>query len=278
MTRYWLDDRLVDAADARVSVLDHGFTVGDGVFETVLVRDGAPFAITRHLARLQRSLAGLGIDGPSTDRVREAVDAVVAGSGVSTDFSRLRITVTSGAGPFGSDRGDATATLVVTLAAAAPWPPTTSLATVPWTRNERSAIAGLKTTSYAENAIALAEAKRHGASEAVLADTQGRLSECTGSNVFVVVDGVVHTPSLDTGCLAGVTRELVLEWGTPVADLRESHLPYDVLTTADEVFITSSTRDVHPVTRIDGRELVAGPVTLALRHAFDGAARSEVDP
>lgn len=278
MTRFWLDDRLVDAADARVSVLDHGFTVGDGVFETILVRDGAPFALTRHLARLQRSLAGLGIDGPATGRVREAVEAVVSGSGVGTDFSRLRITVTSGAGPFGSDRGDAAATLVVTLAEAAPWPATTSIATVPWARNERSAIAGLKTTSYAENAIALAEAKRRGASEAVLADTHGRLSECTGSNVFVVLDGVVHTPSLDTGCLAGVTRELVLEWGADVAELRESHLPYDVLAEADELFITSSTRDVHPVTRVDERELDAGPVTLALRTRFEQAARSEVDP
>jgi len=278
VTRYWVDDRLVDVDDARVSVLDHGFTVGDGVFETILVRDGVPFALTRHLARLQRSLDGLGIDGPPTEQVREAVGAVVAGSGVATDFSRLRITVTSGAGPFGSDRGDATATLVVTLAAAAPWPPTTSLATVPWTRNERSAIAGLKTTSYAENAIALAEAKRRGASEAVLADTQGRLSECTGSNVFVVVDGAVLTPSLDTGCLAGVTRELVLEWGRDVAPMDEAHLPYDVLASADEVFITSSTRDVHPVTRIDDRELAAGPVTAALSAAFDKAARSEVDP
>jgi branched-chain amino acid aminotransferase len=278
VTRYWLDDALVDAAEARVSVLDHGFTVGDGVFETILVRDGVPFALTRHLARLQRSMAGLGIEGPASDRVRTAVEAVVAGSGVGTAFSRLRITVTSGAGPFGSDRGDAAPTLVVTLAEAAPWPATTSLATVPWTRNERSAIAGLKTTSYAENAIALAAAKRRGASEAVLADTQGRLSECTGSNVFVVLDGVVHTPSLDTGCLAGVTRELVLEQGGAVAELRESHLPYDVLATADEVFITSSTRDVHPVTRIDERELAAGPVTLALRSEFERAARSEVDP
>ena len=278
MTRYWLDDGMVDAADARVSVLDHGLTVGDGVFETILVRGGVPFALTRHLARLERSLAGLGIEGPPAGRVREAVDAVVAGSGVPTAFSRLRITVTSGAGPFGSERGDVPATLVVTLAAANPWPPTTTLATVPWSRNERSAIAGLKTTSYAENAIALADAKRRGASEAVLADTQGRLSECTGSNVFVVVDGVVHTPSLDTGCLAGVTRELVLEWGRDTADLRESHLPYDVLRSADEVFITSSTRDVHPVTRIDDRTLDAGPVSVALRAVFAERARVDIDP
>jgi branched-chain amino acid aminotransferase len=278
VTRYWVNNGLVDAERATVSVLDHGLTVGDGVFETILVRDGGPFALTRHLDRLRRSLAGLGIDGPDDAVVRDAVAAVVAGSGVATDFSRLRITVTSGAGPFGSDRGDADPTLVVTLAAAAPWPATTSLATVPWRRNERSAIVGLKTTSYAENAIALAEAKRRGASEAVLADTRGRLSECTGSNVFVVVDGVVLTPSLDTGCLAGVTRELVLEWGREVVELREAHLLYDVLETADEAFITSSTRDVHPVTSIDDRELEVGDRTRALVEVFARRSRETVDP
>ena len=278
MTRYWVGDGLVDAEHAVVSVLDHGLTVGDGVFETILVRGGGPFALSLHLARLRRSLAGLGIPGPPDALVREAVGAVVAGSGVPTDFARLRITVTSGAGPFGSDRGDAAPTLVVTMTAASPWPPTTSLATVPWTRNERSATAGLKTTSYAENAIALAHAKRLGASEAVLADTLGRLSECTGSNVFVVVDGVVLTPSLDTGCLAGVTRELVLRWGTAVADIREAHLPLDVLSSADEVFITSSTRDVHPVVRVDDRAIEAGPVTARLAATFGSRARVEIDP
>jgi branched-chain amino acid aminotransferase len=278
VTRFWVHDALRDADDATVSVLDHGFTVGDGVFETILVRDGTPFALTLHLQRLARSSAGLGIRPVDEAQVRDAVDAVVRESGVATDFSRLRITVTSGVGPFGSDRGDTPPTLVVTMTPAAPWPPTTTLATVPWTRNERSATAGLKTTSYAENAIALAEAKRRGASEAVLADTLGRLSECTGSNVFVVVDGVVHTPSLDTGCLAGVTRELVLRWGSDVVAMRETHLPYDVLRSADEVFITSSTRDVHPVVRIDDRELEPGPVTALVSEGFESRARTEVDP
>ena len=273
-----MHDALVDAEQATVSVLDHGLTVGDGVFETILVRDGTPFALSLHLTRLARSSAGLGIRPIEEERVRAAVDAVVRGSGVATDFSRLRITVTSGVGPFGSDRGDAEPTLVVTMTPAAPWPPTTTLATVPWARNERSATAGLKTTSYAENAVALAEAKRRGASEAVLADTLGRLSECTGSNVFVVVDGEVLTPSLDTGCLAGVTRELVLAWGADIVAMREAHLPYDVLLSADEVFITSSTRDEHPVVRVDDRELEAGPVTAMLSEVFETRARAQVDP
>ena len=99
MTRYWVNDALVDAEHATVSVLDHGLTVGDGVFETVLVREGSPFAITRHLARLQRSLAGLGIAGPDPALIRRAVDAVVSSSGVATDFSRpsRRVRAPSGA-------------------------------------------------------------------------------------------------------------------------------------------------------------------------------------
>ena len=278
MTQYWVGQGLVDAERAVVSVLDHGLTVGDGVFETILVRDGVPFALTRHLARLGRSLAGLGIAGPSDSLLRDAVAAVVRDSGIPSSFSRLRITVTSGAGRFGSERGDADPTLIVTMTPAPAWPPTTTLATVPWTRNERSAIAGLKTTSYAENAIALATARRRGASEAVLADTTGRLSECTGSNVFVVIDGEVLTPSRDTGCLAGITRDLVLEWGHDVVEMREAHLPYDVLSSADEVFITSSTRDVHPVVRIDDRVLVAGPVTALLAKVFATRAGDEIDP
>jgi branched-chain amino acid aminotransferase len=264
--------------EAHVSVLDHGLTVGDGAFETILVRDGVPFALTRHLERLARSLAGLGIPSVDQARVRTAVAAVVDSAGTDAARARLRITVTSGDGPFGSERGDSTPTLVVTLTPASPWPATTTLATVPWVRNERSAIAGLKTTSYAENAVALAQAHRRGASEAVLADTAGRLSECTGSNVFVVVDDELLTPALRSGCLAGVTRELVLEWAPAVAIVREADLPYDILFSADEVFITSSTRDVHPVVRVDDRELPVGPVTVDVAAEFQRRSALTADP
>jgi branched-chain amino acid aminotransferase len=276
--RFWVDDRLVLPAEAHVDVLDHGLTVGDGVFETLLVRDGVPFALTRHLARLGRSLAGLGFAGPGEARVREAVAAVVQDAGDDASFARLRITVTSGVGPLGSDRGTVDPTLVVTCVPAKAWPATSSLATVPWVRNERSAVAGLKTTSYAENAVALAAAHERGASEAVFADTQGRLCEGTGSNVFVVVDGEVLTPHLRSGALAGVTRELVLEWAPAVAPVREADLPYDVLVTAAEVFITSSTRDVHPVDRVDDRMLAVGPITTDVAAEFARRAALDVDP
>lgn len=266
---FWVNGRLVPAEEATVSVLDHGLTVGDGVFETVLVRDGVPFALSRHLARLAGSAAGLGLTGLDTSVLRAAAGSVVAAAtGDLARRARLRITVTSGTGPVGSARGDGALTVVVTLTPAAAWPPTTTIATVPWVRNERSAMTGIKTTSYAENAVALAHAQHSGASEAVLANTRGELCEGTGSNVFVVVDDVVMTPPLSSGCLAGVTRDLVLEWAADVTSMREADLPYDVLQRADEVFLTSSTRDVHPVTAVDGRTLAAGPVTAAVSAAF----------
>jgi branched-chain amino acid aminotransferase len=134
---------------------------------------------------------------------------------------------------------------------------------------------GLKTTSYAENAVCLAEARADGFSEAILGNLAGNLCEGTGSNVFVVIDGRVITPPVTDGCLAGITRDLVVEW----FDVEERSLPLSVLDTADEVFITSSTRDVHPVERVGVRLLDApGPVTAGLATEFRARSRADADP
>ena len=167
----WVDGALVDDADAVVSAFDHGLTVGDGVFETVKVLDAVPFALRRHLDRLARSAAGLGLQTPDLAQVGDACSRVVAQAPVGRH--RLRITYTGGLSPLGSGRGDAKPTLVIALAPMDPWPESTKVAVVPWPRNERGALAGLKTTSYAENVVALAYAKRLGAGEALFADTRG---------------------------------------------------------------------------------------------------------
>jgi len=147
---------------------------------------------------------------------------------------------------------------------------------VPWTRNERGALTGLKTTSYAENVVALARAHEHGASEALFGNTVGQLCEGTGSNVFVVLDGEIHTPPVVSGCLPGITRALTVEW----TGAKETDLPLDVLERADEVFLTSTLRDVQAVHRIDGRELpgVPGPVTAKAMRVFDEQAGADLDP
>ncbi|MBS2938242.1 aminotransferase class IV [Nocardioides sp. J2M5] len=258
--RAWIDGSLLaDPGQGAVAVTDHGFTVGDGVFEAVKTIHGTPFALTRHLARLERSAAGLGLPAPDLDHVRAGVAAVLADGADVDAMGRLRITWTAGPHPMGSGRGGGPPTLVVAYSAIEPAPRSTTVVTVPWTRNENGATAGLKTTSYAENVIALAHAQRHGGSEAVLANTAGHLCEGTGSNVFYVLDGELRTPSLASGCLAGITRDLVVEWcgarevDEPLADVRDR---------ASEAFLVSTTRDVQAISRWDDRDLPApGPVT-----------------
>ncbi|GHC82723.1 aminotransferase class IV [Streptomyces flavofungini] len=272
--KIWLNGGLQDLDSARVSVLDHGLTVGDGIFETVKAVAGRPFALTRHLDRLARSARGLGLPEPDLDEVRRACAAVIAANPMA--LGRLRITYTGGLSPLGSDRGDQGPTLVVALGEAARRPDSTAVITVPWTRNERGALTGLKTTSYAENVVALARATEQGATEALFANTVGQLCEGTGSNVFVVLDGEIHTPPVSSGCLAGITRALAVEW----TGAHETDLPLDVLDRADEVFLTSTLRDVQGVHRVDDRQLpgAPGPVTAKAMRVFDERAGDDLDP
>ncbi len=273
----WLNGAVVDLDAARVSVLDHGLTVGDGVFETAKVVGGVPFALTRHLSRLASSAAGLGLVPPPQPHLRDAVAATLeANADRSTEPMRLRITLTGGTSPLGSERGDDGPTLVVALAPLRSWAPTAKVVVVPWTRNERAPTAGLKTTSYADNVVALARAKAEGGTEALFANTVGDLCEGTGSNVFLVVAGELVTPPLSSGCLSGVTRALVLEWTGAV----ERDLPLAALDQATEVFLTSSTRDVQGVHAVGGRDLAGapGPVTTAAAQEFARRAVEDVDP
>jgi len=276
--RVWVNGRLLEAGEAGVSALDHGVTVGDGVFETAKIVDGQGFAPTRHARRLDRSMAGLGLPPADHGVIAEGVDAVL-GAGDPIPFGRLRYTVTGGAGPLGSDRHDSALTYIVT-AGEQPRPPASGkVSVVPWTRNERAATVGLKTTSYAENVIALARAKEAGAIEAVFANTRGELCECTGSNVFVVVDGEILTPPPESGLLEGITRALVIEWCREDGlTVHEQTLPLSVLESADEVFITSSTRDVLAVHAVDDRSLEPGPVTARAAKLFAARAAADLDP
>ena len=141
----WVDGALLDEQEAKISAYDHGLTVGDGVFETIAVRDGRPLAVTRHLARLVRSAVALGLPAPDTGSLRTAVDEVTTAADV-TDVV-LRVVYTSGSGPLGSDRGDSSPTAAVLLGPAPERPPSTDVVTVPWPRNERGALVEVETTS-----------------------------------------------------------------------------------------------------------------------------------
>ncbi len=275
----WVDGRLVAPEQPSVSALDHGITVGDGAFETCKVEDGVVFARRRHARRLDRSLATLGLPTADHDVIDAGVEAVLAAGG-PLGFGRLRYTVTAGTAPPGSGRVGAPLTYIVT-AAPQPRPPESGTASlVPWVRNERAPTVGAKTTSYADNVVALAHARARGADEALFANTRGELCEGSGSNVFVALGGVLRTPPLASGCLAGVTRELVLKWcreeGVPVV---EEDLPVGVLARAEEVFLTSSTKDVLAVRAVDDRDLPApGPLTTRAAAVFACRSVDGCDP
>ncbi|WP_345736255.1 aminotransferase class IV [Prosthecobacter algae] len=264
----WLNGRLQSLEEARLSPLDHGLLVGDGVFETLVARGGRPFAAREHYARLQRSCDVTGLHCISEEVFEESMREVMAANGLVD--ARVRVTLTSGDGPLGSDRGAGRGTVLVVATPLKPWPPTENVQLAPWTRNSRGALAGVKSVSYGENVRALMYAKERGCGEALVVNESNQLCEGTGSNVFVVLEGRLLTPPLSSGCLAGITRQLVLEACVKEGIVcLEEDLPAVVLEECEEAFLTSSTRDVHPIAGLNGRSLKApGPVTLAVQQAF----------
>lgn len=275
----WLNGELVPASAATVSVYDRGFTSGDGVFETLKVVRGEPFALSRHLRRLAESAHIIGFTPPTEGELRAAVaQTVEANLARLGQLGRLRITLTAGR-PAGAgsvpSRSDSDLTLVLTADPQAPHPPELNIVSVPWPHNERGPLVGAKTTSYADNLAVLEQVRQKGADEALISDTQGRICEATTANVLLGIDGALVTPSLKTGCLGGVTRSLLLEWG--IASERDVLIAD--LGTATEMLLSSSTRNLIPVARCDAHIYAApGPLGAAAIEEFTRRAAEQIDP
>jgi branched-chain amino acid aminotransferase len=274
----WINGHLAGPGEANLPVDDHGLITGDGAFETLLALDQprrTAFAVSRHLERLRRSCQVLGIEVPrADDEIRDAIDVCAA---AAPSAGIVRITVTSGRGPLSSLRGDGPGSVIVIAGGSRPvYQPGTSVILFPHPRNERGAMAGVKTSSYAENVVALHQAHERGASEAIFGNTRGELCEGTGTNIFWVDDDRIHTPRLDSGCLAGVTRALLLER----LDVRETSLPFEALREVPEAFLTSSTRVVQSIRKVDDAELevVDGPATKAAAEAMAALIATDPDP
>ena len=269
--RIWLNGRLYDdPQQATVAGIDHGLVVGAGVFETLKVTERGAFAVRRHLNRLSRSAAALHLPAPDHGQIREAIDTVLDGRGFP--LGKLRITYTGGHGPLGSEAAYGPPTLIAALAPTAAAAPLASIVTAPWTRNEHGALAGVKSISYAENVRALGYAAERAASEAIFPNTAGHVCEGTGSNIFLVFGGAVVTPPLSSGPLAGITRQLIMEWSS----VEQRDLTLEEAKQADEVFLTSSMRNIQGIERWDDQIFSPmRPVTQALASRF--AERSEVD-
>lgn len=265
---------LLEQSSANISVFDHGFTVADGIFETMKIVDSRIFLWPWHLERLHHSASVLGLTLPHDNHLTQVVRDVaranaIAGSG------RLRLTITGGDGPLGSDRSDSAVSVVCAASASKPWSVTAKVRIAEWPKNERSPLVSAKSTSYAENVLALERAHTAGASESIFFNTAGRLTEGTGSNVFIIRDGVVLTPRLSDGLLAGITRRFVIALGDAALRIEEASISRSELEAADEVFLTSSTRDIQPVDQIDDRVFHVGPITTALQERFATAAAAD---
>ncbi len=277
MAYVYVDGSLVKESEGVIPVLDHGVVAGDGVFEALAVYDGTPFAVRRHLERLARSVSGMRMTtAPDLEVVEAAIHDVVKANQIG--FGKVRVTYTAGDGPLGSDRLPSRPRLVVAAAPLAPIAPTAKVAVSLWPRNERGILAGVKTTSYAENVVGLNWAIAQGADEIIFPNTKGELCEGSGSNIFVVVDGELITPTLASGCLAGVTRDLIVEHLGGV----ERDLPVDVLKSGlvKEAFLSSSLREAQAITFVDDFALTAapGPVSLEISRRFRELIKDNLNP
>ncbi|HEX2703408.1 MAG TPA: aminotransferase class IV [Solirubrobacteraceae bacterium] len=243
-----IDGVLVQLADARIPVDDHGLLRGDGVFEAIRLYDGRPFALDRHLERMRRSAAGLRLP-LDVDAVRGDVERMLKARADGDDILRVLAT-----------RGGRRITLFEALP---PERESCSLGCV--TYAPVRVLDQIKSLSYAANMLAARLAQERGFDDALLVSPHGRVLECPTASFFAIAGGVIRTPPLSDHVLDSITRQILIE----VADVREEPITVDDLAVLDEAFVASSVRDVLAVNRIDERELAApGVLTSAVAARF----------
>jgi branched-chain amino acid aminotransferase len=272
----WVDGKRVDPTSAQIYVTDRGFTLADGIFETMRAYHGAIFRYDDHMLRLSRGAERLGLPRPATllPTLQQSLHELRAARADAV----VRLTISRGSGRHGlmPTRGEAP-TVVLFAQELAPFKTSISVRTASGRRNEHAMSSGIKTLSYTDGVLALLEVAAKGAEDAIFLDTGGHISEATASNVFLVKADAVRTPPVSCGAFPGITRAVVIEllegMGIPLSE--DPVLPGD-LAKADEVFLTSSVREIAPVDTVDGRPLAApGPVTTALMGGY--AAQVQVE-
>lgn len=276
-----LNGEILPEDQARVPVLDRGFLFGDSIYEVIRTRDGIPFAWTEHLQRLRDSAEGIGMDiGLEDDELMRRVKETVQAGNNAESYIRIVLTRGTGSAPnidLAYAPGPATCVILVRPLPSVPTKEA-HLALVKRLRNDRRALdPAIKSGNYLNNVLGLAEARAAGATDCLFLNQSGHLTETSTSNVFLVKDGEVYTPPLDAGLLAGITRGLLF---TCCADqgisIREHELTETDVRQADELFVTSTSRDVAPVTRLDGKPVgdgSPGPVTRRLEKLFGDYCR-----
>ena len=273
-----IDGRVGSPEEVTLKVTDNGFVFGDSAYETLRTYGGRPFELDRHLLRLRRSIGLLGFDlETSDDLIQARIDECLAFA--SNDESYLRVIVTRGVGDmsyrFERIAGPTVAIYVKPLepVSAALYEKGAALVTVSIRRNPIEALnPAMKASNLLNNALAAREAYAKGGFEALLLNTRGEVAECAGSNVFIVKDGRLLTPPLSCGLLAGITREITLELAAATDVPFEERVLYpDNLRGADDMFITSSLKEIGPMVTLDGAPVgtgTPGPITRRLLSAY----------
>lgn len=286
----YLNDRFVTQEEALVSVFDHGFLYGDGVYETIRSYADKIFMRDQHLARLRRSADAIGLIIPERDWP-SLLHESMARNNVGNDRTDayIRITISRGKGDIGLDPAlCSTPTIVIMTNALKPPPPErylkgVSLVVASTRRNFPKALdPQIKATNFLNNIQAKREAIAAGAFDSVLLNWEGYLTECTVSNLFFVQSGRLCTPALSCGILDGITRSVLLtlarEAGIPI---HEGEFPAKALAAADECFLTNTTMEVMPATQVNGRPIGAGspgPLTGRLHQIFVAQRRKFLEP
>jgi branched-chain amino acid aminotransferase len=281
----YVNGRITDEREAVVSVFDHGFLYGEGVYETLRTYNRRLFLYDRHVRRLRRSASLIALDITFTDlELLRAIDETMAHAAIDGE-AYVRVLVTRGIGELTYDPRATPAHTLVIIVKPQVDPPDEAyrhgvrVVIVDIVRNHPGSVNPMiKSNNLMNNALAMQEAIRRGAFEGVMRNYRGELTECTTANLFIVKDRVVLTPPLDAGLLPGITREFIFEicHATGV-DVRESVLHDADLYGADEAFLTSTTREAVPIVKVDDRALGSGqpgPVTLKLLEAFRRKAKS----
>jgi branched-chain amino acid aminotransferase len=278
MSKVYINGKVVDKEQATVSVYDHGFLYGDGVFEGIRVYGGKVFLLAEHIDRLYDSARAIRLEIPiGKTELTAAVNNTVAANGLSDGY--VRLVVSRGAGTLGLDpRKTANPQIIIIADTIALYPPETyqqglKLVTASTIRNHPQALsARIKSLNYLNNILAKIEGIDGGCVEALMLNHKGEVAECTGDNIFIVTRGTLRTPPVDAGILEGITRNAVIrlarEAKVPVSET--TLLRHDVYV-ADECFLTGTAAEVVPVTSLDGRAIGSGkpgPITCDLLERF----------
>jgi branched-chain amino acid aminotransferase len=281
--KVYISGKLYDKADAKISVYDHGFLYGDGVFEGIRVYDGKVFRLREHIERLFESARHIKLEIPlSREQMAEAVTSTVQVNAKRNGY--IRLVVSRGAGYLGLDpRKTTDPQVIIIVDDISLYPPELyengmEISTVATIRNHPNALnPRIKSLNYLNNILAKIEAIQAGCLEALMLNHKGEVAECTGDNIFLVKHGILATPPVDAGILEGVTRNAVLELARAAEiPVEEMALTRHDVYTADECFLTGTAAEVIPVVKVDGRLIgpgKPGPITRQLRERFQHLIR-----